>query len=43
VNDRVKFRVWGAFGWRTTYVRFELLAANMSLLRSYGIKYRAVT
>lgn len=38
---RVKFQVQAASGrWRTVYVKHDMLMANITLMRSYGIKFR---
>ena len=37
---RVKFQVRGPHGWRTAYVKPEMLMANITLLKSFGIKFR---
>jgi hypothetical protein len=41
-SDRVMFQVYvyGDKRWRTVYVKFDMLAANMALLRGYGIRFR---
>jgi hypothetical protein len=39
---RVKFQVWGKYGWCTAYVRYGMLHQNLTLMRAYGIKCRVV-
>lgn len=39
---RVKFQVWGKYGWCTAYVKADMLMANVALMRGYGIKFRVV-
>jgi hypothetical protein len=39
---RVKFQVWGKYGWCTAYAKVSMLHANISLMRGYGIKFRIV-
>jgi hypothetical protein len=40
---RVKFQVWGKYGWCTAYAKVSMLHANISLMRGYGIKFRIVS
>lgn len=42
-NDlRIKLKVQGANGWKVVYVKPDLLAPNMALLRAYGISFIVV-
>lgn len=42
MKDRIKFQVWSEDfqRWKTVYVRQDMLMTNVTLLRSYGIKFR---
>lgn len=44
MDGRVKFQVWNEKRqyWVTAYVKPDMLMANITLLKSYGIKFRVV-
>lgn len=41
---RVRFQVWSTAKkcWRQVYVKYDMVHANVTLLRSYGMKFRVI-